>query len=359
MPDGQSIDYRESDNYLSVSSPIGEETATNQIYTKCGLTTKITSNDSTFRFTYDGFGNVIKTELNGKVISETEYKRDSTYKSTDESTFNYVKHTYHNGSGKDYSEKTILDKDGNIVCVLGDRYDENGNKTTVEIMRAGYDEYGRAETITDKSLCNFDNAVGSSGDAIVYTNVNSDDGRLVNVEIDNGSSIFPKSRLSEATDETGKIVSKTISHIGNTKTYGYNYDEYNGEAYPDNRINEIRLPNNAVVEYFYDVYSRILSRKILPCPNYQITENYTYLRGGNCLNGGCRDRETNYVSSIFCQSVGYSTTTSYTYDMVIHDKRLFLSIESAERLNARLILLFAVQIDFYAKIFDKKEQYEF
>ena len=105
-------------------------------------------------------------------------------------------------------------------------------------------------------------------------------------------------------DETGKVVSKTIFHIGNTKTYGYNYDEYNGEAYPDNRINEIRLPNDAVVEYSYDVYSRILSRKISACPNYQITENYTYLRGGNCLNGGCRDRETNYVSSIFCQPMG-------------------------------------------------------
>ena len=176
MPDGQSIDYRESDNHLSVSSPIGEETATNQIYTKCGLMTKITSNDSTFRFTYDGFGNVIKTELNGKVISETEYRRDSTYKSTDESTFNYVKHTYYNGNGKDYSEKTILDKDGNIVCVLGDRYDENGNKTTVEIMRAGYDEDGRAETITDKSLCNFDNASGVTGQAVVYNNIYSDDG---------------------------------------------------------------------------------------------------------------------------------------------------------------------------------------
>ena len=36
----------------------------------------------------------------------------------------------------------------------------------------------------------------------------------------------------------------------------------------------------------------------------------------------------------------------------------FLSIEKAERLNARLILLFAVQIDFYAEIFVRKEQYE-
>ena len=33
----------------------------------------------------------------------------------------------------------------------------------------------------------------------------------------------------------------------------------------------------------------------------------------------------------------------------------FLSIEKAERLNARLILLFAVQIDFYAEIFVRKE----
>ena len=35
----------------------------------------------------------------------------------------------------------------------------------------------------------------------------------------------------------------------------------------------------------------------------------------------------------------------------------FLSIEKAERLNARLILLFAVQIDFYAEIFVRKEIY--
>ena len=40
---------------------------------------------------------------------------------------------------------------------------------------------------------------------------------------------------------------------------------------------------------------------------------------------------------------------------VFHSKHLFLSIEKAERLNARLILLFAVQIDFYAEIFVRKE----
>ena len=311
MPDGQSIDYRESDNHLSVSSPIGEETAANQIYAKCGLTTKITSNDSTFRFTYDGFGNVIKTELNGKVISETEYKHDSTYKSTDESTFNYVKHTYHNGSGKDYSEKTILDKDGNIVCVLGDRYDENGNKTTVEIMRAGYDEYGRAETITDKSLCNFDNASGAAGQAIVYNNIYSDDGELKRVNISGEIS----GSFSEITDDTGKVISKTVECFGEQKIYEYEYDNYFGNDYPDNRLNEVYLPDDTTVHYDYDEYSRLIKREITPYNSVsKVIESYAYLLGGEDLNCGCKDRETNYVSSIFCQSVGYSTTTSYTYD---------------------------------------------
>ena len=50
-------------------------------------------------------------------------------------------------------------------------------------MCAGYDEYGRAETITDKSLCNFDNASGVAGQAVVYTNIYSDDGELKRVNI--------------------------------------------------------------------------------------------------------------------------------------------------------------------------------
>lgn len=43
---------------------------------------------------------------------------------------------------------------------------------------------------------------------------------------------------------------------------------------------------------------------------------------------------------------------------VFHSKHLFLSIEKAERLNARLILLFTFRIDFYAEIFVRKEQHE-
>lgn len=86
--------------------------------------------------------------------------------------------------------------------------------------------------------------IGSSGNAIVYTNVYSDDGRLVSVEIDNGSSIFPKSRLSEATDDAGKVISKTVECFGEQKTYGYKYDNYFGNDYPDNRLSKILLPGD-------------------------------------------------------------------------------------------------------------------
>ena len=205
-----------------------------------------------------------------------------------------------------------MNKDGNIVCVLGDRYDENGNKTTVEIMRAGYDEYGRAETITDKSLCNFDNASGAAGQAIVYNNIYSDDGELKRVNISGEIS----GSFSEITDDTGKVISKTVECFGEQKIYGYKYDNYFGNDYPDNRLSEILLPGDTSVRYDYDEYSRLTKREIMLCQSgsRKVIESYAYLLGGEDLNCGCKDRETNYVSSIFCQSVGYSTTTSYTYD---------------------------------------------
>ncbi len=52
------------------------------------------------------------------------------------------------------------------------------------------------------------------------------------------------------------------------------------------------------------------------------------------------------------ENVKKTTQNCYT---VFHSKHLFLSIEKAERLNARQFLLFAVQIDFYAEIFVRKE----
>ena len=179
-------------------------------------------------------------------------------------------------------------------------------------MRAGYDEYGRAETITDKSLCNFDNASGVAGQAVVYNNIYSDDGELKRVNISGEIS----GSFSEITDDTGKVISKTVECFGEQKIYGYKYDNCFGNDYPDNRPSKILLPGDTAVRYDYDEYSRLTKREIMLCQSgsRKVIESYAYLLGGEDLNCGCKDRETNYVSSIFCQSVGYSTTTSYTYD---------------------------------------------
>ena len=179
-------------------------------------------------------------------------------------------------------------------------------------MRAGYDEYGRAETITDKSLCNFDNASGAAGQAVVYNNIYSDDGELKRVNISGEIS----GSFSEITDDTGKVISKTVECFGEQKIYGYKYDNCFGNDYPDNRLSKILLPGDTAVRYDYDEYSRLTKREIMLCQSgsRKVIESYAYLLGGEDLNCGCKDRETNYVSSIFCQSVGYSTTTSYTYD---------------------------------------------
>ena len=51
--------------------------------------------------------------------------------------------------------------------------------------------------------------------------------------------------------------------------------------------------------------------------------------------------------------VGFATINKWENDS--YSKHLFFSIEKVKRLNARLILLFAVQIDLYAEIFVRKE----
>lgn len=76
LPDGQKINYNDAVGSFSVSSQLGTETSVNEIFTKHGLVTKTSSGDSEYDFTYDGFGNVTETKLNGTTISETEYKRE-------------------------------------------------------------------------------------------------------------------------------------------------------------------------------------------------------------------------------------------------------------------------------------------
>ena len=89
-------------------------------------------------------------------------------------------------------------------------------------------------------MCNFDNASGVAGQAVVYNNIYSDDGELKRVNISGEIS----GSFSEITDDTGKVISKTVECFGEQKIYGYKYDNYFGNDYPDNRLSEILLPDD-------------------------------------------------------------------------------------------------------------------
>ena len=47
--------------------------------------------------------------------------------------------------------------------------------------------------------------------------------------------------FSEITDDTGKVISKTVECFGEQKIYGYKYDNCFGNDYPDNRLSKILL----------------------------------------------------------------------------------------------------------------------
>ena len=42
----------------------------------------------------------------------------------------------------------------------------------------------------------------------------------------------------------GKVISKTVECFGEQKIYGYKYDNYFGNDYPDNRLSKILLPDD-------------------------------------------------------------------------------------------------------------------
>ena len=47
------------------------------------------ANGVNYEYAYDGFGNAIKTYVNGEEVLEVKSYKDSTYSSTDESTYDY------------------------------------------------------------------------------------------------------------------------------------------------------------------------------------------------------------------------------------------------------------------------------
>lgn len=123
LPDGTKINYNyfNDDSLRSMSVTTENEVVSNLYnYTK-GLLTQISCKNNVYNFEYDGFGEITKTIVNGIEFVGNEYYNQSDYTSSDEATFDYSKTTFHNGidqqgKNKDYSEKSIYNKNQALIC---------------------------------------------------------------------------------------------------------------------------------------------------------------------------------------------------------------------------------------------------
>ncbi len=308
LPNGQQINYNyySDDSLNGISTTVGTDTMSNNFAYTRGLLTKLTTNNNTYLFTYDGFGKLLKTTVNGDVFVENEYRNTSDYSSTDESTFDYSKITYCNGTGGagtqgSYSEKTIFDKHGKQIRTQAITYDGGGNEAVSNLLRTEYDEYERVSKVYDEGL--------GSGRTIQYQNTYKDDGRVDYVTV----SGYYDGKIQEAYDNAERLTAKTVQ-FGETKVYGYEYDTIGNSTYPDNRIEFIALPVSARVIYDYDTLSRIKKRTIQTDQCYEMRETYSYLKSNYNSTLGKNDRTTNYVSAVNYSATNYNVNAFYTYD---------------------------------------------
>ena len=70
------------------------------------------ANGVNYEYAYDGFGNAIKTYVNGEEVVAVKSYKDSTYSSTDESTYDYEEVVLGNGT----AIKEIYNKRGGLIC---------------------------------------------------------------------------------------------------------------------------------------------------------------------------------------------------------------------------------------------------
>ena len=309
LPDGTKINYNyfNDDSLRSMSVTTENEVVSNLYnYTK-GLLTQISCKNNVYNFEYDGFGEITKTIVNGIEFVGNEYYNQSDYTSSDEATFDYSKTTFHNGidqqgKNKDYSEKSIYNKNQALICRFGEGYDSNNNLVSEEIIRVEYDDHDRAEYVHDKAM--------GSDKQVTYRNVYKDDGKLDYVSI----SGYKTGTLKDNYDNQERLVSKSIT-FGQQKNYAFYYDSYGSSIVPDNRLSSINLPTGANIAYDYDNLGRIRKRSIdTGYCNRKISESFGFLKSNYNKDICKEDRTTNFVSTVQYNSDSFSASAFYSYD---------------------------------------------
>ena len=343
LPNGQTISYHydETNSYLlGIStmllyvSPVNGAAHADQIgiaysYQK-GYLTEIKSGTGgiTYGYEYDGFGNLIKTRINGVEVVSAERFADSTYSSDDENTFNYEEITLANGC----KIKEIKNCKGDLICrkireQTGVLNGESQYGAETESFRVVYRTDENGEVLSEISytidkMPAIDAGTPDDSSQWLYSDYCYDENGELRSVARRG---YRAGSDSVCRDKGGRVSSEDYrfenGFVDQCYIYDYNQNDA-GATVPDDRLETVAVYRNAGTElintlkFGYDELGRVKSRKVLsPSGTELLEESYGYAarKAMDVCNNLCNSGSTNYLSTLQhkCRNETYTEFVDY------------------------------------------------
>ena len=295
------------------------------------------ANGVNYEYAYDGFGNAIKTYVNGEEVLEVKSYKDSTYSSTDESTYDYEEVVLGNGT----AIKEIYNKKGGLICrkIKTQTGTVNGEAVygeEVESYRVYYktDEHGEELDEIDRTIDKMpaiDLGTPTDGTKWLYNDYYYKENGEFDYVSTNGNSAQGYYTIEQKTelDEGGRVSIERYdlhnSYLGHSYRYEYEKDS-RGQIIPDNRLEEIQMCDTlsgknafATITLKYDELGRVTKEGLKPETSSSaeyLYESYGYKNrlGKNSCNCTYQEGSTNYLSTIQYRCKSVYGTESADYD---------------------------------------------
>ena len=295
------------------------------------------ANGVNYEYAYDGFGNAIKTYVNGEEVLEVKSYKDSTYSSTDESTYDYEEVVLGNGT----AIKEIYNKKGGLICrkIKTQTGTVNGEAVygeEVESYRVYYktDEHGEELDEIDRTIDKMpaiDLGTPTDGTKWLYNDYYYKENGEFDYVSTSGNSAQGYYTIEQKTelDEGGRVSIERYdlhnSYLGHSYRYEYEKDS-RGQVIPDNRLEEIQMCDTlsgknafATITLKYDELGRVTKEGLKPETSSSAEyfyESYGYKNrlGKNSCNCTYQEGSTNYLSTIQYRCKSVYGTESADYD---------------------------------------------
>ena len=295
------------------------------------------ANGVNYEYAYDGFGNAIKTYVNGEEVLEVKSYKDSTYSSTDESTYDYEEVVLGNGT----AIKEIYNKKGGLICrkIKTQTGTVNGEAVygeEVESYRVYYktDEHGEELDEIDRTIDKMpaiDLGTPTDGTKWLYNDYYYKENGEFDYVSTNGNSAQGYYTIEQKTelDEGGRVSIERYdlhnSYLGHSYRYEYEKDS-RGQVIPDNRLEEIQMCDTlsgknafATITLKYDELGRVTKEGLKPETSSSAEyfyESYGYKKrlGKDSCNCTYQEGSTNYLSTIQYRCKNVYGTESADYD---------------------------------------------